>query len=558
MAKKVALLIGVSQYEAGLPPLPAAPNDVEAMRRVLEDPKLGGFDMVNPLINPDPIAMQRAIHQLFADCQKDDLALLFFSGHGITDDNGRLYLTTRITDGSFFKATSVPASFLHDVMNESRCQRQVIILDCCYSGAFAEGWQPRSHGAVDPAMKKEFEKLGGKLEDLGGKGRAVLTSSSALHKSFEHEGAGIYTRYLVEGIETGAADRDGSGAISIQELHEYAKEKVQAAKPSMKPEFYPHKEGFNILLAQARKSPEAEYRKIVEHYANQGEISDIARFVLQQKQTELGITDKLAAEIESQILEPYRRRLKNLELYREAFKKAVEYRYPLAQKTRDELKDLQDVFGLRDEDVAPIEEQFTTDKKAKHQQQQQAQTQPQQAQSTLTAPSKLNNETDDLSSKRGVDYTNLQNLLKAGKWKEADQETLAVMLKAANREKEACLDIESIENFPCIDLRTINQLWVKYSNGQFGFSVQKRIWESVGGKPGEYDQEIIKQFGDRVGWRKRLLGFVNYETWLSYSEITFTLDAPSGHLPLVGGMNGLWDGVERDVSFFSRLETCDL
>jgi uncharacterized caspase-like protein len=58
-------------------------------------------------------------------------------------------------------------------MNDSRCKRQVVILDCCYSGAFAAGWQPKSGGAVD--IKREF----------GGEGRAVLTSSTALQKSFE-------------------------------------------------------------------------------------------------------------------------------------------------------------------------------------------------------------------------------------------------------------------------------------------------------------------------------------------------------------------------------------
>jgi uncharacterized caspase-like protein len=78
MAKKVALLIGVSQYEAGLPPLLAAPNDVEAMQRVLQDPNIGGFDEVKPLIDPDPVTMQKAIGKLLRGCQREDLALVFF------------------------------------------------------------------------------------------------------------------------------------------------------------------------------------------------------------------------------------------------------------------------------------------------------------------------------------------------------------------------------------------------------------------------------------------------------------------------------------------------
>ncbi|MBW4636498.1 MAG: GUN4 domain-containing protein [Iphinoe sp. HA4291-MV1] len=122
-----------------------------------------------------------------------------------------------------------------------------------------------------------------------------------------------------------------------------------------------------------------------------------------------------------------------------------------------------------------------------------------------------------------MNYTQLRDLLAAGKWKKADGETGRVMLAVAGREKEGWLDIKSIDNFPCEDLHTIDQLWVKYSNGRFGFSVQKRIYQSLGGTE-EYDREIWEAFGDAVGWRKG-------GEWLYYSNITFDLRAPQGHLP---------------------------
>ena len=132
---------------------------------------------------------------------------------------------------------------------------------------------------------------------------------------------------------------------------------------------------------------------------------------------------------------------------------------------------------------------------------------------------------DSLKSARGVDYTRLRDLLATGEWKEADRETFKVMLKAARREKEGWFDTNSIENFPCDDLRTIDQLWVKYSQGRFGFSVQKKIWLEVGGKV-DYDTEC--KLGDRVGWRKRRKG---RKGWLEYDDLTFNLEAPRGHLP---------------------------
>ena len=80
MTRKVALLIGVSEYGEGIPPLSAPLNDVAAMKRVLENPNMGGFDEVETLINPDIPAMQTAVQQIFANLRKDDLVVLFFSG----------------------------------------------------------------------------------------------------------------------------------------------------------------------------------------------------------------------------------------------------------------------------------------------------------------------------------------------------------------------------------------------------------------------------------------------------------------------------------------------
>ncbi len=135
MSRKVALLIGVSEYGEDIPSLSAPLNDVAAMKRVLENPEMGGFDEITIRINPDPTAMRLAVQQVFASRRKDDLVLLFFSGHGITDDNNKLYLATKGTSKDFYKATSVPASFIQDVSLESYAKRQAIILDCCYSGA---------------------------------------------------------------------------------------------------------------------------------------------------------------------------------------------------------------------------------------------------------------------------------------------------------------------------------------------------------------------------------------------------------------------------------------
>ncbi|MFM6025908.1 MAG: GUN4 domain-containing protein [Dolichospermum sp.] len=129
----------------------------------------------------------------------------------------------------------------------------------------------------------------------------------------------------------------------------------------------------------------------------------------------------------------------------------------------------------------------------------------------------------ELKSDVGMDYSKLRDLLKAGKWKEADEETRRVMLAVAKREKEGWLRVEDIDNFPCPDLRTIDQLWVEYSNGRFGFSVQKRIYQSLGGTR-EENVKIYEAFADKVEWRKE-------GKWLYHKDITFDIKAPEGHIP---------------------------
>jgi O-acetyl-ADP-ribose deacetylase (regulator of RNase III) len=106
------------------------------------------------------------------------------------------------------------------------------------------------------------------------------------------------------------------------------------------------------------------------------------------------------------------------------------------------------------------------------------------------------------------------------------------MLKISSREAEGWLRDEDIENFPGIDLLTIDKLWVKYSKKRFGFSVQKKIWQRVGGT-GNADFKIYRSFSKRLGWGD------GGNSWLYYSDLTFNSTAPVGHLP--GGLlDWLW------------------
>jgi len=150
-----------------------------------------------------------------------------------------------------------------------------------------------------------------------------------------------------------------------------------------------------------------------------------------------------------------------------------------------------------------------------------------------------------LESDKGIDYTHLRHLLQAGKWQAADEETAKKMLEVMNRKSLPFLRRKDIENFPCKDLRTIDQLWVKYSKGYFGFSVQSRILEELGGVGEEYGKQIWEQFGDRVGWRKK-------GKWLKYQDIAFNNTAPPGHLPVGGAGLRRLTAELFDMGFFVK------
>jgi len=540
---KVALLIGVSQYGAGFNQLPASTRDVAAMQRVWQHPDMGDFDEVIPLVDPGPQEMGIAIEQLFGDRDRDDLLLLYFSGHGVKDENGNLYLATRITRkserGGLIRSTAMAARFVQEVMSYSRARRQVVILDCCFSGAFAEGLLAKDDGSID--IRRQ----------LGGEGRVILTSSTSTQYSFAQEDSelSIYTRFLVEGIETGAADLDEDDVISADELHEYASIKVQRASPAMKPEIYTVKEGYKIVLAKVSiGNPKLRYRKEVERYVHQGKISPVGRRILNARRDSLGLAKEDALAIEAEVLKPYREYKKKLYEYEQALKEAIEHEYPLSDYISSELQDLQQVLSLRDEDIAPVEMRILAQRDSAFAFQDSPLTPTKLARVALDAQlGELPGEADVESE---VDYTRLQELLAAGEWRKADRETEAVMLKVSGREEEGWLTEKDMATFPCQSLRAIDELWVKYSNGRFGFSVQKRIWKDIEKSIQDDHIDTWKYFGDKVGWR------VN-DCWIGYNNLTFLLDAPEGHLPGWVFVSGFVAGGFFGGGLFYRVEACE-
>jgi hypothetical protein len=226
-----ALIVASDQYtDPRLRRLRAPASDARALAAVLQDPGIGGFE-VRTLLNEPAHVVTLAVEEFFADRRAGDLLLVHFSGHGIKDEDGELYFAAANTVLGRLGATAVAAEFVGRRMNRSRSRRVVLLLDCCYAGAFERGLVARA--GVEIGIEQQF----------GGRGRAVITASSAMEYAFEageladprEVAPSVFTSALVEGLETGEADQDQDGLVGLDELYDYVYDKVRAATPNQTP-----------------------------------------------------------------------------------------------------------------------------------------------------------------------------------------------------------------------------------------------------------------------------------------------------------------------------------
>lgn len=249
--RRSALLIANATYvDSGLKRLRSPVQDVRGLADVLSAPAIGGFD-VDLLVDADERTIRRKLAAFFANRDPDDLLLLHFSCHGLKDQRGRLHLAASDTDLQSLTATAVPASFINDLMTETIARRVVLILDCCYSGAFARGAAVRGERSVHVA-----EEFG------GGTGRIVLTASSATEYAFEGDRVkhfeatpSVFCEALVAGLATGEADLDNDGDITVDELYRYVHRRVIDARKGQQPHMSAFGVAGSLVLAHSVLPP---------------------------------------------------------------------------------------------------------------------------------------------------------------------------------------------------------------------------------------------------------------------------------------------------------------
>ncbi|WP_433267089.1 caspase, EACC1-associated type [Actinosynnema sp. CS-041913] len=249
---RYALLVATGEYaDVRLSRLRAPSQDVERLAALLEDPEVGGFAGVRVLRDAADHEIRRAVEDVLASRTPDDLVLLYFSCHGLTTAARRLYFAAANTVQDRPAGTAIPRSFLNEQLEDCRAAGRILMLDCCFSGAYVEGFKDASSTV---------------LED-GGEGYVVLTASNAYEYAFEEDTlsleaprASLFTDVVIEGLSSGAADLDGDGWIDVNELFSYAFREVRGRRPDQTPQFFAQSAGPPLRVARAGGVPVAVRR----------------------------------------------------------------------------------------------------------------------------------------------------------------------------------------------------------------------------------------------------------------------------------------------------------
>jgi hypothetical protein len=225
--RRLALVVATSDYQdTELRRLRAPAQDAAELVEVLGAETIGGFTVTSVLDGTER-DVRIAVESFLTGCGPDDFALVYMSCHGLLDARGQLWFAASDTLKNLLGSTAVGASWLRERLENCRATRQLVLLDCCFSGAYAN--------------RKGAAEVG--VETLhGGRGSVVLTASRATEYSYEGEpvdggalAGSVFTTALVHGLRTGEADLDNDGVITTDEAYEYVYDYLRALGANQTP-----------------------------------------------------------------------------------------------------------------------------------------------------------------------------------------------------------------------------------------------------------------------------------------------------------------------------------
>jgi hypothetical protein len=198
-----ALLICNGSFPAISQQLDGPAKDAKLLDTVLSDKERCKFSVL-ALVDKGLLEVRREIAKICASASKNDTLFIYYSGMGIIGQEGSLHLLVYDSERDYPLATALDAEFILSQLRGSKCRSIVLIIDGCFSGAFFAN----NRGIPD--------------------GLYAITSCGATEYCMDTPEGGAFSIALCAGLRDAAADTDGDGLVSIDELYEFVKQKLLA------------------------------------------------------------------------------------------------------------------------------------------------------------------------------------------------------------------------------------------------------------------------------------------------------------------------------------------
>jgi len=518
MARNCAVIVGINDYDE-ISPLKYAKSDAERMRDFFMQDLGVSKDDLYFFTDDSPRNVQGRKTQPTYGTLKSflgdrfeisflsagDTLWFYFSGHGMPCE-GRDYLLPSDGNPRSIPDLAIPIGYVTERLRRSGADNVVMLIDAC-----------RSDGAKNAGMGIGEEKQQGVITFFS-------CSPSQVSYEIDEIGQGVFTNVLLEALRI-----QGEGnCATVERFYQFLR--TQVPKLTQR-----HKNYVQTPYAVIEPATKLHYI-LLPKFANLTDITALKN-------------DALKAEISG-----------NIELAEQIWK-----RVNAASGGTD--SDVFDAFMRLANRQSTANPQPTVTIKAEGSKSPSAPTVSPPAVPKEFKREIISRETQpvqevkknpmELVSAKGIDYRELEKLLKAKEWRKADELTAKLMCQVANRESQGWLDEKSIKSFPCEDLLTIDRLWLHYSNSKFGFSMQKKLWLECGGEIGKYDYEVWKKFAAKVGWYHP-----QKDDWRTYTEfMNDTKNAQNAlpaSLPNYAATSSRVRGCEEGVvsSLASRLVNC--
>ncbi|MFY9797655.1 MAG: pentapeptide repeat-containing protein [Candidatus Nitrosopolaris sp.] len=220
-AGRKALIVGISDYTK-LEELNICKNDGTEVYKVLSSLGYEISDKNKLLGEVKGIEVKDAIYDFFGDIRvnPDDTLLFYYSGHGVFDVDGEVYLASSDIDPEEPYRRGFSLEELTKMMQRSISTRVVVILDCCHSGSVP------GKGNAEEATNKAIKAIDEKSKKLQGQRKCILAACQATQFAYTTREHSLFTQYLLQGLNGDTESIDNDGNVTPESLGNYVERKI--------------------------------------------------------------------------------------------------------------------------------------------------------------------------------------------------------------------------------------------------------------------------------------------------------------------------------------------